>query len=225
MGHRSRKCKCIVSGIALKCERCVKHNLPCSYVTPPGAGPSASYRTASIVSGPRSEPEYSRSSRQDEISNINGNPSPGNSGGFDIGEGTPAEILREGELTYELLLLYFSNFSDIHFMFDKDSFMRQVAIGEIPKVILYGMMALSVKYLIPSFKPLYPANLLRYSSLPIFGKRTRSHRGEPLFNEARKLLKSEFDHASLTTIQAYILLSTYHLTFGGARKAWLYLCE
>ncbi|RDW77442.1 hypothetical protein BP6252_05495 [Coleophoma cylindrospora] len=205
---RTRKCKCIVAGIGLKCERCAKHSLACSYVTPPGSGPSSGYRTASVTSGPRPDPEHSRSSKHDEISTINGNPSPGHSSGFDIGEGTPAEILREGELTYELLLLYFNNFSDIHFMFDRDSFMRQVAIGEVPKVILYGMMALSVKY----------------SNLPIFGKRPQSHRGEPLFHEARKLLKGEFDHASLTTIQAYILLSTYHLTFGGARKAWLYLC-
>lgn len=70
----------------------------------------------------------------------------GGQNGHDIGTGSPAEILREGELTYELLLLYFENFSDIHFMFDQDVFLRQFALGEIPKVILYSMMALGIKY-------------------------------------------------------------------------------
>jgi hypothetical protein len=73
----------------------------------------------------------------------------GGQNGHDIGSGTPAEILREGELTHELLLLYFENFCDIHFMFDKDVFLRQYALGEIPKVILYSIMALSIKYVVP----------------------------------------------------------------------------
>jgi hypothetical protein len=63
----------------------------------------------------------------------------------------------------------------------------------------------------------------RYSNSSIFNHISRSHRGEPLFKEARNALKENFDHQSLTTIQVYTLLSTYHLTFGGARKAWLYL--
>jgi hypothetical protein len=37
------------------------------------------------------------------------------------------------------------------------------------------------------------------------------------------MLKEHFDHSSLTTSQVYVLLSTYHLTFAGARKAWIYL--
>ncbi len=65
--------------------------------------------------------------------------------GNDIGSGTPAEILREGELVHELVLLYFNNFGDVHFMFDKDSFLRQLAMGEASKMILYAMMALGIK--------------------------------------------------------------------------------
>ncbi len=51
----------------------------------------------------------------------------------------------------------------------------------------------------------------------------RPHWGEPLYHQARQLLKEDFDRPSLTTIQAYVLLASYDLTFGGARKAWIYL--
>lgn len=51
----------------------------------------------------------------------------------------------------------------------------------------------------------------------------RPHWGEPLYHQARQLLKEDFDRPSLTTIQAYVLLASYDLTFGGTRKAWIYL--
>lgn len=51
----------------------------------------------------------------------------------------------------------------------------------------------------------------------------RPHWGEPLLDEACDLLKREFDDPSLTMTQAYVLQATYHLTFGGTRKAWIYL--
>lgn len=63
----------------------------------------------------------------------------------------------------------------------------------------------------------------RYLPPSLMEHTKRSHRGEILYAEARKLLKLEFDHASLTIIRVYILMSTYHLTFGGAKKAWLHL--
>lgn len=63
----------------------------------------------------------------------------------------------------------------------------------------------------------------RFSNAPCFNGTLRSHRGEPIFRQARKLLKEDFDHLSITVIQAYILQSTYWLTFGGGRKAWVYL--
>lgn len=69
----------------------------------------------------------------------------GSRSGYDIGTGTPSEILREGELSKELLMLYFSNFSDIHFMFDEERFLREFDLGEIQQVVLYAMMALGIK--------------------------------------------------------------------------------
>lgn len=51
----------------------------------------------------------------------------------------------------------------------------------------------------------------------------RTHWGEPLYNEARRLLRQDFDEPSVINIQAYVLQSTYHLTFGGTRRAWIYL--
>ncbi|KAL2799428.1 hypothetical protein BJX66DRAFT_322276 [Aspergillus keveii] len=127
--------------------------------------------------------------------------------GLDVGTGTASEILREGELTQTLVLLYFQNFHDIHFMFDQTIFLRRFALGDIPKVLLYAIMALGI----------------RYSHAPFQNPHLRPHWGEPLYHQARQLLKEDFDHPSLTTIQVYVLLATYNLTFGGARKAWMFL--
>ncbi|RDW74543.1 fungal specific transcription factor domain-containing protein [Aspergillus mulundensis] len=130
-----------------------------------------------------------------------------NTSGLDVGTGTPAELLREAELTQTLLSLYFQNFNDIHFMFDQTIFLRRYVLGDIPKVLLFAIMALGI----------------RYSHAPFQSPRLRPHWGEPLYNEARQLLKEDFDHPSPTTIQVYVLLATYNLTFGGARKAWIFL--
>jgi hypothetical protein len=127
--------------------------------------------------------------------------------GLDIGAGTPSEILREGEFTQSLLLLYFSNFSDVHFMFDEELFLRQVVMGQVPKIILYAMMALSI----------------RYSHAPFDDAVSQAHRGEILYDHARELMKDEFDTPSIHVVQAYVLLSTYKLTFGGSRLANIYL--
>jgi hypothetical protein len=129
--------------------------------------------------------------------------------GLDIGAGRPSEILREGEFTQSLLLLYFSNFSDVHFMFDEELFLRQTVMNQVPHLILYAMMALSI----------------RYSHAPFDDAVSQAHRGEILYDHARELLKDEFDTPSITVVQAYVLLSTYKLTFGGSRLANVYLGE
>jgi hypothetical protein len=58
----------------------------------------------------------------------------------------PKDILREEELVVKLLQLYFANYSDVHFMFDKESFLRNFSKGEVSKLILYSIIALSVRY-------------------------------------------------------------------------------
>lgn len=127
--------------------------------------------------------------------------------GLDIGAGRPSEILREGEFTQSLLLLYFSNFADVHFLFDEELFLRHYAVGEIPKIVLYATMALSI----------------RYSHAPFDDAVSPSHRGEILYDHTRELAKENFDEPSITMAQVYVLLSTYKLTFGGARAANVYL--
>lgn len=65
--------------------------------------------------------------------------------GYDIGHGTPAEILRENELSQELLILYFDQFSDIHWMFDRETFLVEFPQGGASKMVLYAMMALAIR--------------------------------------------------------------------------------
>lgn len=62
-----------------------------------------------------------------------------------------------------------------------------------------------------------------YSHASFNQPRLRPHWGEPLFYESRRLLQEEFDCPSIFLAQTYVLLATYHLTFGGTRKAWLYM--
>lgn len=65
--------------------------------------------------------------------------------GLDIGKGRPEDLLREGEFTHSLILLYFSNFGDVHFMFDEELFLADYSTHQVPKVILYCIMALSIR--------------------------------------------------------------------------------
>ena len=127
------------------CTRCATHNLRCSYVVAPGQSRTdrTTYESVPSTDSPATtnHSTFTRGNR----SQLYGYNHRTLHGGHDIGAGTPSEILREGELTYELILLYFSNFDDIHFMFDKDIFLRQLALGEVPKVILYSMMALGIR--------------------------------------------------------------------------------
>ncbi|CEL05689.1 hypothetical protein ASPCAL06806 [Aspergillus calidoustus] len=193
----TRKVRCSMDETGT-CKRCQARNLACSYV----------HRVSGFDHGTTTSPTH-----QDPAPPV---PDTGvlsalqlssSNSGLDIGTGTASEILREGELTQTLLLLYFQNFHDIHSMFDQTIFLRRFALGDIPKVLLFAIMALGI----------------RYSHAPFQNPHLRPHWGESLYQEARQLLKEDFDHPSLTTIQVYVLLATYNLTFGGARKAWMFL--
>jgi hypothetical protein len=138
------------------CQRCTVRGIPCSNVytamQPGKSGRSQDPHSkfATIHPSHPSQHDSTASSNQqrkalhpsyvalsDEME--------GSRSGYDIGTGTPSEILREGELSKELLMLYFANFSDIHFMFDEERFVREFDLGEIQKVVLYAMMALGIK--------------------------------------------------------------------------------
>ncbi|KAF5008157.1 hypothetical protein FDECE_5551 [Fusarium decemcellulare] len=198
--NSSSKVRCVVKGPSRSCARCIDRNLPCSYA-PPARKPApdavhterATEESNDVSPRNRTTPAAYRLSRETL--------------GLDFGRGRPEQILREGEFTHSLILLYFTNFSDIHFMFDEELFLRDFALGQVPKLILYSMMALSIRF---SFAPFH-------EELP------PSHRGELLFNHARKLLLEEFDWPSVTAIQAYVLLSTYKMAYGGSRQAYVYL--
>ncbi|KAL3454355.1 hypothetical protein BJX65DRAFT_260378 [Aspergillus insuetus] len=197
MECRTRKVRCTVDETGT-CKRCQAHHLACSYVP---RGSALDYGT------------HTKPTRQDpappglDTGVLSALQLSSSNSGLDIGTGTASEILREGELTQTLLSLYFQNFHDIHFMFDQTIFLRRFALGDVPKVLLFAIMALGI----------------RYSHAPFQNPHLRPHWGEPLYQEARQLLKEDFDHPSLTTIQVYVLLATYNLTFGGARKAWMFL--
>ncbi|KAF4455278.1 NAD-P-binding [Fusarium albosuccineum] len=185
-----------VAFLALLADR----NLPCSYAPPARKPAPDAVHAERVTQGPshasppaRTTPAAYRLSRETL--------------GLDFGRGRPEQILREGEFTHSLILLYFTNFSDIHFMFDEELFLRDFALGQVPKLILYSMMALSIRFSFAPFQEELPP----------------SHRGELLFNHARKLLLEEFDWPSVTAIQAYVLLSTYKMAYGGSRQAYVYL--
>jgi len=67
-------------------------------------------------------------------------------GDYVIGGGTPGEILREADLTKEIIRLFFEHFSDVNFLFHQASFMRDFELGQVPQVILYPMLALGIRY-------------------------------------------------------------------------------
>ncbi|KAL3476992.1 hypothetical protein BJX99DRAFT_257894 [Aspergillus californicus] len=151
------------------------------------------------LNGARSSPELETIHRGLQLSSSNS--------GLDVGTGTPGELLRESQLTQTLVLLYFHNFNDIHFMFDQTIFLRRFVLGDVPKMLLYAVMALGI----------------RYSHAPFQSPHLRPHWGEALYHQARQLLKDEFDRPSVTTIQVHVLLATYKMTFGGTRQAWIFL--
>ncbi|KAL2833973.1 hypothetical protein BJY01DRAFT_253301 [Aspergillus pseudoustus] len=195
---RKRKVRCSVAETGSKCKRCQTRSLECSYV----------HRVNSLGHGTPTEPIRQDPASSELDADIHwGLQLSSSNSGLDIGTGTASELLREGELTQTLLLLYFQNFNDIHFMFDQTIFMRRFVLGDIPKVLLFAIMALGI----------------RYSHAPFQNPHLRPHWGEPLYHQARHLLKEDFDHPSLTAIQVHVLLATYNLTFGGARKAWIFL--
>lgn len=140
---RSRKLKCDARGFGQPCERCKLGELPCSLDLTDSM--SRSYRA----------PEHSSSSQATRKPPVPIGPDPpipgqtfplsGTHSAFDVGYGSPYEILREGELLQSLILLYFNNFGDVHFMFDQSSFLRQYALGNVPKVVLFSMMALGIR--------------------------------------------------------------------------------
>ncbi|RSM12609.1 hypothetical protein CEP52_002329 [Fusarium oligoseptatum] len=200
---RSSKVRCKVQGVETSCQRCVTRQLHCSYIPKS----HSSSRSDVIPSSPWEsseqggfEPLPMRQANQDyrmERGTL----------GLDVGKGRPEDLLREGEFTHSLILLYFSNFSDIHFMFDEELFLADFSTSQIPKVILYSIMALSI----------------RFSMAPFTEDLPPCHRGELLFKHARSLLVEDFDWPSVPTIQAYLLLGTYKLAFGGSRQAYVYL--
>ncbi|EEY17185.1 conserved hypothetical protein [Verticillium alfalfae VaMs.102] len=178
------KVRCLSQRPGDKCKRCTSRNTACSYVHAPQHYPSPS----------SASPQSCYALQHETV-------------GLDIGRGRPEEILREAQFAQSLLLLYFSNFGDVHFLFDEEVFLRRYALREVSEMVLFAMMALSIRFSVAPFREaLSPA-----------------HRGEILFEHARSLVQEEWDRPSIAVAQAYVLLATYKLVYGGARQAFLYL--
>jgi hypothetical protein len=155
--RRSRKIKCIIPRAGAKCERCAARSIPCSNVyipTHPGGGlrPQDHHKDFARMRQGHDLPEVETtlfdrlSLALNSIYAIQGESVEGSRCGYDIGTGTPSDILREGELSKEILKLYFANFSDVHFFFDEDRFLLEFDLGEVQQVVLFSMMALGIKY-------------------------------------------------------------------------------
>ncbi|CAH0020327.1 unnamed protein product [Clonostachys rhizophaga] len=199
---RASKVRCRVKENDTSCVRCLSRNTPCSYmqhVRSVRSLPQDSLPEARPAANPQVQTDSSKVPAAYQLLQENHY--------LDFGRGHPEDILRENEFAFSLVLLYFSNFNDIHFMFDEEAFLRDFRMGDVPPIILYSMMALSIRFSLAPFGEEIPPR----------------HRGEPLWRHARNLLKDSFDWPSTTAIQVYVLLSTYKLSFGGSRQAYLYL--
>uniref|UniRef100_A0A8H7K3U0 Zn(2)-C6 fungal-type domain-containing protein n=1 Tax=Bionectria ochroleuca TaxID=29856 RepID=A0A8H7K3U0_BIOOC len=199
---RASKVRCKVKENDTSCVRCLSRNTPCSYtqhVRSVRSLPQNSLPDARPAASPQVQTDLSKVPAAYQLLQENHY--------LDFGRGHPEDILRENEFAFSLVLLYFSNFNDIHFMFDEEAFLRDFRMGDVPPIILYSMMALSIRFSLAPFGEELPPR----------------HRGEPLWRHARNLLKDSFDWPSTTAIQVYVLLSTYKLSFGGSRQAYLYL--
>jgi hypothetical protein len=146
---RSRKIKCSPTESGQRCQQCATRNSVCSYMPPSGYLPSHHERPPSHIpinqAIPPSPPVLEDSNSAFRTSQNQGFVLPTTNTGLDLGTGTPSEVLRETEFTQTLLFLYFSNFDDIHIMFDQTSFLQQFALGCIPKTQLFAMMALGIR--------------------------------------------------------------------------------
>lgn len=148
--HRFRKVKCLSAEGCVGCINCMKRNLQCSLVRTVrpfnrNIAPSAQSHVSSFSPPAGTSEPRSAEAPTLALPLLNANL------GLDVGTGTPDELLRETELTQAFLLLYFTNFDDIHVMLDQTSFMRQYTLGNVPKMILFALMALGIR----SAKPLF----------------------------------------------------------------------
>ncbi|KAH7018174.1 uncharacterized protein B0I36DRAFT_36377 [Microdochium trichocladiopsis] len=200
---RSKKLKCVAQAGQRACVRCSTRDLPCSYEPaihddsrPSGAVPGIIPDLPTAGAYPPAAADSSPVYRL-----------RGGYVGLDISRGRPQDVLREGQLAQSLVQLYFIHYSDIHFMLDEETMLRQLALGEVPKILLYSIMALAI----------------RFSHAPFDDDGSTANRGELMFDHARRLLQQDFDRLSITNIQVYILLSTYKLAYGGPAQAHTFL--
>lgn len=130
---------------------------------------------------------------------------------------TPFAAVSDKALCFELVELYFKYIHDcLHSLFHRPSFMLDLHEGTAPLALVYGMMALSARYVM--IETVYPSesllNYLRFSSNPIFNGIVPISRGELFANECNMLLNLR--DVSLTSIQACVLLGAYSIVEGEA---------
>lgn len=141
----------------------------------------------------------------------------------------------------ELLYLYFDFIHDqFHSLFHRPSLEEDVLRGTVPPIILYGIMALSARFVrfenltpfifilfcvLPfllakgSIKVLYSH---RFSTNPAFATVDPKDRSKGFGKECAKLL--DLEDISLTTIQACVLLGCISITDGKSGAEAVYYC-
>lgn len=119
--------------------------------------------------------------------------------------GSPAISLPPTVLCEEIVSLYFQYIHDtFHSLFHKPSLLEDVRNGTISRLILLSIISLAA----------------RFSDDPYFAGVDRRIRGRPYAREAERLL--DLRDASVSTIQACVLLGAYTITDGEAISESLY---
>jgi hypothetical protein len=161
--------------MGVACYHCVAKGIKCSLGT--GSPPATSKNSA--VKSPSESRDVSRT-------------------------GIPI-VLPPQALCEELAVLYFQYIHDtFHSLFHKPSFMRDVAGGTVPGVILFAVISLAA----------------RFSNHSMFEGTDPRVRGKVYAKEGRRLL--DLSSVTLTTIQACVLLGACSIVDGDASTEAVY---
>ncbi|KAL5354340.1 hypothetical protein ACLOAV_000429 [Pseudogymnoascus australis] len=122
--------------------------------------------------------------------------------------GTPSSLLPGGQLLREVVDIYFQLIHNVpHTLFYKPSFWADVESGEIPEMILLGMIALS----------------LRFSRNECFRPFDPRSRGKEFADEARRHIHLQMMNPSVATVQACVLIGHYLGGEGDVKSKHIYL--
>lgn len=231
---RSRRRRCIrLQDDRGPCLMCRKHNVPCVPCVP-AAPTSASQHDAgdiasrSLGSGPTTAESITAS--QTEASSDSyvsrglasqfqpkGQQEQTSPAATDHGETTEV-IMPPMAVRFHLANMYFDYIHDqLHTLFQKPAFMSDLAMGKIPPVILFAMIALAARSAHDSARAQASHQLIdqcRFSSHDFFAGTSPRSRGISYARKGAELLN--VSEVSLTSIQACVMLGACRIIEGDA---------